>query len=92
MFEHRKMSGAIVEIRDKRKPTPIEAELKSVIAKFTQLQKDRYEADYDVGKSWSRTEVTRTLELADEIFATWRRVRKDRLAQDHLLSMFGARN
>jgi hypothetical protein len=92
MFEHRRMSGAIVEIRDKRKPTPIEAELTSLIAKFTQLQKDRYEADYNVGKSWSRTEVTRTLELADEIFATWRSVRKDRLAQDHLLSMFGARN
>ena len=57
MFEHRRMSGAVLEIRDKQKPTPVEVELKNLIAKFTQLQRDRYEADYDVGKTCSRTEV-----------------------------------
>jgi hypothetical protein len=92
MFEHRRMSGAVLEIRDKQKPTPIEVELKSLIATFTQLQKDRYEADYNVGKTWSRTDVARTLELADETFTIWRRIRKDKLAQGHLLTMFGARH
>jgi len=86
------MSGAVLEIRDKQKPTPVEVELKNLIAKFTQLQRDRYEADYDVGKTCSRTEVTRTLDLADEIFTVWRQIRKDKVAQDHLLSMFGARH
>jgi hypothetical protein len=91
MFEHRRMSGAALEIGDKSNPTPIEAELKNLIAKFTQLQKDRYEADYNVGKAWSPTDVARTLDLADEIFAAWRRIRNEKLAQQHLMSMFGAR-
>jgi hypothetical protein len=91
MFEHRRMSGAIFEIGDKRNPTPAEAELKNLIAKFTQLQKDRNEADYNVGKIWSPIDVARTLDIADEVFAIWRRIRRDKLAQHHLLSMFGAR-
>lgn len=91
MFEHRRMSGAALEYEDKRKPTPTEQDLKQLIDKFTQLQKDRYEADYNVGKVWSRTDAQRAIDLADEIFATWRRIRKRRTAQSHLLSMFGAR-
>lgn len=81
-----------MEIRDRRKPTPVESDLRNLVDRFTELQRDRYDADYNVGKTWSRTEVLRTLDVADEIFKTWRRVRKERVAQDHLLSMFGARH
>ncbi|SPF46825.1 conserved hypothetical protein [Candidatus Sulfopaludibacter sp. SbA4] len=91
MFEHRRMSGAVFETGDKHNPTPIEVEIKSLIAKFTQLQKDRYEADYNVAKIWFHTDVVRALDLADEVFKIWRRVRKEKLAQHHLMSMFGAR-
>jgi len=92
MFEHRRMSGAALEIVDRRNPTPIEAELGTLIAKFTELQKDRYEADYNIAKVWSRTDVTRALDRADEILSIWRRIRKDNVAQYHLMSMFGARH
>jgi hypothetical protein len=91
MFEHRRMSGAAFDIGDKHNPTPIEADIRSLIAKFTQLQKDRNEADYNVAKIWFSTDVVRTLDVADEVFTIWRRIRKEKLAQHHLLSMFGAR-
>src|ERR1700694_2477807 len=70
MFEHRRMSGAVFNFRDKKNPTPKETELRKLISKFTQLQKDRYEADYDVGRTWSRYDVENTLALATEVFDT----------------------
>jgi uncharacterized protein (UPF0332 family) len=92
MFEHRKMSGAAVKLRDKRNPMPVETELKKVIEAFGQLQEDRYEADYDVGRTWSRTEVEETLAMADEAFTKWRSIHENQVAQHHLMSMFGARH
>lgn len=91
MFEHRRMSRAAYNFRDKNNPAPTETELQKVISKFTQLQKDRYEADYDVGRKWSRYDVENTLALATEVFRTWRGIRKEKVAQHHLMSMFGAR-
>jgi len=91
MFEHRRMSGAIFNFRDKNNPTATETELRKLIGKFTQLQKDRYEADYDVARKWSRYDVENTLASATEVFITWRGIRKETVARHHLLSMFGAR-
>ncbi len=85
MFEHRKMSGAVLKPQDKNHPTPLLAELKKVISAFTQLQEDRYRADYDVGWIWSRTDITNTLAVADEAFKTWRSIRGEMLAQHHLM-------
>jgi uncharacterized protein (UPF0332 family) len=70
MFEHRKMSGAVLKFQDKNNPTTVEIELKKIIDAFAQLQEDRYKADYDVGRIWSRTDVTNTLAIADEAFKT----------------------
>ncbi len=70
---------------------PVEADLKKVIDAFAQLQEDRYTADYDFGRSWSRSDVTNALAIADEAFKAWRIIRKEKMAQDHLLTMFGAR-
>jgi uncharacterized protein (UPF0332 family) len=91
MFEHRRMSGAVFNFRDKNNPTPNETELQKLIRKFTQLQKDRYEADYDVGRIWSRYDVENTLAVATEVFKTWQGIRKEKVTQHHLMSMFGAR-
>jgi NOL1/NOP2/fmu family ribosome biogenesis protein len=91
MFEHRRMSGAVFDIRVKGNPTRIEADIKTLIAKSGQLQKDRYEADYNVSMIWSHTDVVRSLELAGQVFTIWQRIRKEDLAQNHLMSMFGAR-
>jgi hypothetical protein len=91
MFEHRRMSGAVYNFRDKKNPTSTETELKKLIDNFTQLQKDRYDADYDVGRKWSRYDVENTLASATEVFGTWRSIRNEKAAQYHLMTMFGAR-
>ena len=88
MFDHRKMLNA------KAAGGPVgsvEADLKKVIDAFAYLQDDRHSADYDVGRNWAKAEVVATLEVADEAFASWKRIRKVKIAQDHLLNMFGAR-
>ena len=90
MFDHRKMSQAAFKFKGGT-PSPLEAHLKTVIAAFAQLQEDRYTADYDVGRTWSRLDVTNTLAIADEAFVAWRNVRKEKIAQDRLMTMFGAR-
>ena len=92
MFEHRKMSGAVLKLQDKKNPTAVEADLQKVISAFVQLQEDRYKADYDVGWIWSRTDVANTLAIADETFKTWRGIRMEKVATHHLMSMFGARH
>lgn len=91
MFEHRKMGQAVFKFSDKNSLTAVEADLKKVIGAFTKLQEDRYTADYDTGRIWSRTDVMNTLALADEAFQAWRNIRKEKIAQDHLMTMFGAR-
>jgi len=91
MFEHRKMSQATFKAGDKSSPTAIETDLAKVVEAFVHLQDDRYAADYDVAKIWSRTDVLNTLVLADGAFKAWRNIRKEKIAQDHLLTMFGAR-
>jgi uncharacterized protein (UPF0332 family) len=90
MFEHRKMSQAVLKVQGTTL-TPVEKELKTVIDAFGQLQEDRYTADYNVGRIWSRVDVINTLAIADEAFKAWRTVRKETMAQDHLMTMFGAR-
>jgi hypothetical protein len=90
MFEHRKMSQAAFKFQPGTL-SPAEADLKKIIHSFAQLQEDRYTADYDVGKIWSRVDVTNTLAIADEAFLAWRNIRKQTIAQDHLMTMFGAR-
>ena len=86
------MTGAPFKYGDQKKPTPTETKLKELIDKFTQLQTDRYEADYNVGRIWSRTDALRTLGLADEVFALWNGIRKEKVVQHHLMSMFGAKH
>ena len=85
------MSGAAFRFRDQGNPTSVETDLRELISKFTQLQKDRYDADYDVGRKWSRYDAQNTLDVATEVFISWKRIRKEKVAHDHLLSMFGAR-
>jgi uncharacterized protein (UPF0332 family) len=92
MFEHRKMSGAVLKLQDKRNPTAVEAELQKVISVFARLQEERYIADYDAGLIWTRTQVTDILTIVDEAFKRWRSIRTEKAAQHHLMSMFGARH
>jgi len=88
MFEHSKMKQA--KFLSARR-TPVETNLEKVVAAFAQLQEDRFAADYDFGRNWSPKDVKNTLTMADEAFQAWHIVRKEKIAQDHLLTMFGAR-
>lgn len=90
MFEHRKMSQAVFKPADG--PLSSHAiDLNKVIYAFGQLQDVRYIADYDVGKIWSRLDVMSTLAIADGAFVLWKGIRTEKIAQDHLMTMFGAR-
>ena len=40
MFEHRKMSGAVLQLQDKNNPTEAEVELKRLVGIFSKLQED----------------------------------------------------
>ena len=88
MFDHRKMVSAKCASGPRGS---IEADLKTVAEAFARLQDDRHSADYDVGCLWTKIEAEYTLAVADDAFAAWKRVRKAKIAQDHLLTMFGAR-
>jgi uncharacterized protein (UPF0332 family) len=90
MLDHRKMSQAVLKIQGTTL-SPVEVDLKRVIEAFGQLQEDRHSADYNVARIWSRTDVINTVAIADEAFKAWRNVRKETMAQDHLMTMFGAR-
>ncbi len=85
------MREASFKAVNKSTPTPIESDLLKVLGAFVRLQDDRYAADYDIAKVWSRSDVMTSLALAEQAFKSWRNIRKDKIAQDHLLSMFGAR-
>jgi len=91
MIEHRKMSAATFKFTDGNNLTRVEADLRTVIDGFGELQRKRYTADYDVETIWSRADVLEMLRLADSVFQAWRNVRKEKIAQEHLLNMFGAR-
>jgi hypothetical protein len=69
------------------KQAQVTAELKLVASAFTQLQERRHIADYDNAYSWTRTEALRQIESAERAFAAWRKIRKERIAQDFLLSL-----
>ena len=71
--------------------TPVETDLLKVIEAFGLLQNDRHSADYDVARNWTRAEVMNTLVIAVDAFKSWKSIRKEKIAQDHLLTMFGAR-
>jgi uncharacterized protein (UPF0332 family) len=88
MFEHRKMLGAKFQGAS---GNVVEADLKKVVEGFAELLEDRHSADYDVGRIWARSDVASSLKIADEAFVAWKRIRKQKIAQDHLLTMFGAR-
>ena len=90
MFDHRKMSQAVFRSGG-RLPSPFEVDLKKVIDAFAHLQVERYIADYDIGRVWLRVDVTNTLAIADNAFVVWKTIRKEKIAQDHLMTMFGAR-
>jgi hypothetical protein len=84
MFKHKNMVDA--KFKTANATPAVEADLKKVIDAFGQLQEDRHTADYYFGRNWSRLDVNNALAIASEAFMAWRNIRKDKIAQDHLLT------
>lgn len=91
MFGHGKMCTGFTP-KDKKSPTSVERALQEVITAFSQLQKDRERADYDGGWRLVETDVRNAIRLAEDVFASWRKIKDADIARHHLLSMFGARS
>lgn len=63
-----------------------------VASAFVLLQQQRHEADYNVGRSFSRTQADLCLVRAREAFAAWERAKRLPEAQTFLLALlFGQR-
>jgi len=90
MFQHGKMRTQFTP-KSKKNPTHVEQALQHVIRSFSQLQEDRERADYDGGWRPVETDVRIAIRLAENVFATWRKIKGEDIARHHLLSMFGAR-
>ena len=58
--------------------------LKSVAQTFLDLQDARHDADYDLGKEFSRPEARVFVALAESAFSDWNQIRKDDLARIYL--------
>ena len=87
-FDHGKMAKASGRIGGQSFPNQdprFVQHLRFVARAFVQLQDKRHTADYDGNRHWSRTEVDKLIEVADQAFASWRAVRKTKIAQDYLL-------
>ncbi len=61
--------------------------LKIVAQAFVELQQRRHAADYNYVKKWSKTEVQTHIDTAIAAFQSWKIIRKERIAQDYLVSL-----
>lgn len=62
----------------------IPQELKSVARAFTDLQEARHDADYNLAKTFSRDEALALVDLTEQAFRDWEKIRKDDIARLYL--------
>ncbi|MGP0072741.1 MAG: hypothetical protein ACLPWF_12510 [Bryobacteraceae bacterium] len=87
-LSHSAMKEACKRTNDKSFPDPNSASvrhLKRIANIFVQLQQQRETADYNNAASWSRTEVIKQIDMAQEAFDLWSAIRRDVIAEDFLL-------
>lgn len=66
---------------------PVPLDLKDVAQAFVELQEARHQADYDLGKSFTRREVADLLDRCTDAFAAWARCRKTPAAEAFLVAI-----
>jgi len=66
-------------------PNPIPPALQSVAETFVELQQARHEADYDLARSFSRSEVTDLIERCETAFQDWDAIRSSDAARTYLV-------
>jgi hypothetical protein len=63
------------------------AKLKTVADAFIRLQDFRHDADYDTSFELAPTAALAQIALASDAFVSWDAIRKEKIAQDYLLSL-----
>ena len=63
--------------------------LQTVSLAFFQAYQQREIADYNIKKTWTRTEALTIIDTVDEAFKAWPKIRSHELAQAYLFSFFG---
>lgn len=93
VFDHAHMKAASNRVQDMRlypvreESAAVVADLRVVAKTFAQLQEQRHIADYDNARFWTKTEALFQVASVERAFDVWRRIRKQRIAQDYLLSL-----
>jgi uncharacterized protein (UPF0332 family) len=90
MFDHNKMRNAPFAPINSKNPTATETALVDIRIAFGQLQADRHRADYDISWQIVATDVEYAITRAQDTFIKRRSTRTEEVAQNYLLSMFGA--
>jgi uncharacterized protein (UPF0332 family) len=62
-------------------------DLRDVAQAFVELQEARHQADYDLGKSFTRQEAADLVDRCTEAFASWERCRKSPAAEAYLVAI-----
>lgn len=61
-------------------------ELKNIAKAFVELQEARHDADYDLGKKFTRSDAVSFVDKVKKAFAEWEMVRNDDLTKVYLAS------
>ncbi len=92
-FDHSSMKSASNRIQDIRlfpftgENQGVVSDLKYVARTFARLQEQRYIADYDNAKFWTKTEALSQVRSVQNAFRAWERIAKESTAQSYLLSL-----
>jgi hypothetical protein len=65
--------------------------LRTVANTFVQAQQRRYDADYNLGREWTRVEVDTQIASVTVAFKAWKVIRDEATAQAYLVSLLGTK-
>jgi len=65
----------------------IPSDLQDVAAAFVELQEARHEADYNIDRSFTRSESTDLVARVAQAFTTWQTIRTDPVARTYLAAL-----
>jgi uncharacterized protein (UPF0332 family) len=81
-LNHGQMKRTCEEVLKKEKRGDVPPALALVAEAFLQLQQHRHTADYGNSKQWSRAEVEKVLDSANEAFDVWKDLNDDEAPED----------
>lgn len=95
VFDHGKMKSASeakraavnAQLKSGSSTIAVSLHLRTVAEAFIQVQDKRNEADYDIAKEWTLTEVKLQIAAVNAAFESWNVIREERDAQAYLVSL-----